>query len=115
MKWFGREPALVLAAALAALQLFAILAHMNHDQQNALSVIATAVFTLLLAVFTRPIVTSTLTGAIATIATAAGVFGFHVSADLISAFNAVLTAVLILVMTNRTSPSAKIDPLAKGS
>ena len=110
MKWFGREPALYLTGALTLLQLVAVLAHMSHNQQNALSVIATGAYTILLAVLTRPLDTSLITGAIATIATAVGAFGLHVSADYVSAFNAALVAVLAWALTNRVSPHPKIDP-----
>lgn len=110
MKWFGREPALWLTAALTVLQLVAVLVHMSHDQQNALSVIATGVYTILLAVLTRPIDTSLITGAVATIATAIAAFGLSVPADYVSAFNAALVAVMTFVMTNRISPHPKIDP-----
>jgi hypothetical protein len=105
MKIFNREPALFLTAALAALQVFAVLAHMDHDHQNALSVGATAVFGIGLAVFTRPIQPAALTGGIATLATAVGAFGFTVSPDVVSAFNAALVAFLAVTLTNRVSPS----------
>lgn len=110
MKWFGREPALYLTVAMTVLQLVAVLAHMSHDQQNAMSVIATGVYTILLACFTRPFDTSALTGSIATIVTAFGAFGLHISADYVSAFNAALVAVMAWMLTNRVSPAARIDP-----
>jgi hypothetical protein len=110
MKWFGREPALYLTGVLAALQLLAVLAKLPADQQNALSVGATAVFGLLLAAFTRPLDTAALTGGIATLATAAGVFGFDVPADVVSAFNAALVSVLTLLLTMRVSPAPTVSP-----
>lgn len=110
MKWFGRAPALYLAAAVTVVQLVAILAHMNHDAQNALSVIVTGVYTILVAILTRPVDMSIITGAISTIVTAAGVFGWHVSADALSVANAALVAVATLVLTTLVSPHPKIDP-----
>lgn len=105
MKWFGKEPALILTAALGLIQLFAVLAHMDHDHQNALSVGATAVFGIALAAFTRPIQPAALTGGIATLATSVGVLGFEVSPDIVSAFNTALVGFLVLTLTNRVSPS----------
>lgn len=102
---FSHEPALWLTAVLGALQLAAVLAHLGHDQQNALSVGATAVFAILLAAMTRPISASALTGGIATLATAVGAFGFHVSPDVVSAFNFALVAFLTVALTNRVSPA----------
>jgi hypothetical protein len=105
MKWFGRAPALWLAAAVSAVQLVAILAHMGHDAQNALSIIVTAVYAILTAVLTRPVNLSIVTGALSTLVTAAGVFGFHVSADAMSVFNTALVAVATLVLTTLVSPA----------
>lgn len=110
MKWFGRAPAGWLAAAVTVVQLIAVLAHMSHDAQNALSVIVTGVYTILVAVLTRPVDLSIITGAVTTIVTAAGVFGWHVSADTISVFNAALVAVATLVLTTLVSPHPAIDP-----
>lgn len=110
MKWFGRAPAGWLAAAVTVVQLIAILAHMSHDAQNALSVIVTGVYTILVAILTRPVDLSIITGAVTTIVTAAGVFGWHVSADTISVFNAALVAVATLVLTTLVSPHPAIDP-----
>lgn len=108
MRWFGREPAMILAAVLAGLQLFAVLVKLGADQQNALSVGATAGYAILLVVLTRPIDTAALTGGIATLATAAGVFGFDVAPDVVSAFNAALVAVLTLLVTTRVSPAPAV-------
>lgn len=102
----GREPALWLTAALALLQLVVILAHFPADQQNALSLIATAVFSILLAVFTRPVDTAAITGGIATILTAIGVFGVHLDPNTTSALNAVVAAVLALILRAHVTPAA---------
>lgn len=110
MTWFGRAPALWLAAAVAVVQLVAVLVHMGHDAQNAMTVIVTGAYTILVAVLTRPIDLSVVTGAITTIVTAAGVFGWHVSADTISVFNAALVAVATVVLTTLVSPHPKVDP-----
>ena len=108
MRIFGREPALILTAALTLVQLGAVLAHLSHDQQNALSVGVTAVYGVLLAVLTRPVDTAALTGGIATIATAVGAFGLHVSPDVVSAFNAALVGVLSVLVTIRVSPARAV-------
>src|SRR6184192_658799 len=103
MKWFGRAPALYLAGALAAVQLVAVLLHLNHDLQNGLSVLVTALFTILSALFTRPVDLTLVTGALATIGTTVGVFGLHVSADTISAVNAAIVTLATLLLTNLVS------------
>ena len=105
MTWFGKAPALWLAAGLGVVQLVAVLAHMTHDQQSALSIAVTALYAILTAVFTRPVNLSVVTGALSTLATAAGVFGLHISADAMSVFNAALVAVATLLLTNLVSPS----------
>lgn len=110
MKWFGRAPAGWLAAGVTVVQLIAVLAHMSHDAQNAMTVIVTGVYTILVAILTRPIDLSVITGSLATIVTAAGVLGWHVSADTISVFNAALVAVATLVLTTLVSPHPKVDP-----
>jgi hypothetical protein len=101
----GREPALYLTGALAILQLIAIMLHLTGDQQNALSVIATAVYTVLLAVFTRPMDTAAITGGIATVLTAIGVFGIHLAPNLTSALNATVAAVLALILRVHVTPA----------
>jgi hypothetical protein len=99
-----------LAVALAAIQTVAALARMDPDMQNALSVGVTAVYAALLAALTRPFDASALTGAVATLATCVGVFGFDVPADAVSGINALLVAVLTAVLTTRVSPAPSIDP-----
>lgn len=110
MKWFGREPALYLTAALALVQLVAVQLHLTAEVQDAVSVIVTAAFGLALAVVTRPWQPSIITGGIATILTAIGAFGYTVSPDLISGLNAALVAVFALTLTNRVKPLPAIDP-----
>jgi hypothetical protein len=105
MKWFGRAPALWLAAGLGVVQLVAVLAHLSHDQQSALSIGVTALYGILTAVLTRPVNLAIVTGALSTLATAAGVFGLHISADQMSVFNAALVAVATLLLTNLVSPA----------
>jgi hypothetical protein len=112
MKWFGRAPAAWLAAGLGVVQLVAVLAHMTHDQQSALSIGVTALYGILAAVLTRPINLAIVTGALSTLATAAGVFGLHISADAMSVFNTALVAVATLLLTNLVSPS---DAMARRS
>lgn len=110
MKWFGRAPALWLAAVVSVVQLIAVLAHMGHNQQNAMTLIVNAAFTILVAVLTRPVDLSVVTSGITTIVTACGVFGWHVPADTISVFNAALVTVATVVLTTLVSPHPAIDP-----
>lgn len=114
MRIFGREPALWLTTALAALQLVAIVAHLSTGQQNALSLIATAVYGVLLAAFTRPVDTAAVTGGIATILTAIGVFGVHLAPNMTSALNAVVAAVLALVLRAHVEPAGARRKVIQG-
>lgn len=108
MKWFGRAPALYMAALVNVVQLVAILAHLSSGVQNALTVIITAVFALIATLTTRPIDLAGLTGFVTTVATAAGVLGFHIRPDIISAVNAAVVTLATLLLTNLVSPSAKM-------
>lgn len=104
-KWFARNPALYLTVVLAVLQLVAVLAHLSAGQQNGLSVIATAVYAVLLAVFTRPLEPSAITGGLATILTALAAFGIDLRPDLVSGLNATVAAVLALMLRAQVSPA----------
>lgn len=108
MKWFGRSPALWSSAALTVVQLVAVVAHMPSAYQNALSIIVTALFTLVVTLTTRPIDFAVVTGVISTLATAAAVLGFNIPQDWVSAFNVALVAVSSLLLTNLVNPSAKL-------
>lgn len=114
MRIFGREPALWLTGALTVLQLVAIVAHLSTDQQNATSVIATAVYAVLLAAFTRPVDTAAITGGIATVLTAIGAFGVHLAPNLTSALNAVVAAVLALILRAHVTPAAARRKVIQG-
>ena len=115
MKWFGREPALYLTAALALVQLVAVQLHLTEAVQDSLSVIVTAAYAVALAAVTRPWQPSIITGGIATILTALGAFGIDISPDWISGLNAVVAAVFALALTNRVSPAPGIDPRVSGA
>jgi hypothetical protein len=78
---------------------------MTHDQQSALSIGATALYAILTAILTRPVNLAVVTGSLSTLATAAGVFGLHISADAMSVFNTALVAVATLVLTTLVSPA----------
>lgn len=82
MKWFGYEPAVLLYAlnALVAL-LVAFGLDLSQVQVAAVTTIATALLTIAAAVFTRPVVVSTVTAALASLLTAAAAFGLHLSAN----------------------------------
>jgi ABC-type branched-subunit amino acid transport system permease subunit len=113
MKFFGREPAMILVGVLALVQLVAVLLELSPERQDALTVIVTAGFGVLLAVLTRPWQPSLITGGIATILTAIGVFGLEISPDLTSALNTTVAAVLTLVLTMRVSPAPVVDPVKR--
>jgi hypothetical protein len=102
---FSRDPALYLTLALAVAQLISMSLHLTTDQQNATSVIVTGVYTILLAVATRPVQVSAITGAIATIATAMGAYYVHIGPDWVSALNALVVGVFGTVTMLRVSPA----------
>lgn len=110
MKLFGRDPALYLALLISVLQLGSSLLELSSDQQNALSVIATAVFTVALAFTVRPIQPAVITGGLSTIVTALVAFQVEVPADWVSAGNALIVAVLTLVLRLQVKPVPAIDP-----
>jgi hypothetical protein len=113
MRIFGREPALVLTALLATVQLVAITVDLSPEKQDALTVIITAAFGVLLAVLTRPWQPSAITGGLATILAAMGVFGLEISPDWTSALNAAITGVMVLMLTNRVSPAQAVEPVKR--
>jgi hypothetical protein len=110
---FSRDPALWLTLALAVAQLISMSLHLSTDQQNAASVIITAVYTIVMAFATRPLQVGLITGSIATIATAMGAYYVHIGPDWVSAINALVVGVLGALTMLRVSPAPSLGGRAQ--
>lgn len=107
---FKTEPAVVLYsinAALTALVAFGV--HASPGQTGAVTTIAAGVITIITAVAARPVVIPTVTGAITTIATAAGAFGLHLTTAQIGAVVPVVSIILALVLRQAVTPVAALN------
>lgn len=103
------EPATVMYAVnavLAAVVAFGVKA--SPDQVGAVATIAAGLITIVTAITTRPVAVPVITGAVATIATAAGAFGLHLSAQQIGTAVPVLSIVLALVLRQAVTPVASL-------
>jgi hypothetical protein len=108
-KIFGFEPAVIvyaLNAAVALLVSFGL--PLSHDMVGAITTIATAVLSIVVAVMTRPVVVSTITAAAASVLTAAAAFGFHLTADQIGYTVTALSIGLALLLRQNVTPTAAL-------
>lgn len=105
MKIFGYEPAVIVYVANAAVAvLVAYGLDLTQDQVAAVSTIATALVAVIAAVTTRPLVVSTLTGAVGTILAAVAAFGLELSEEQIGATVTAGSLVLALLLRQNVSP-----------
>lgn len=106
MPSFKFEPAVILYGvnSLVAL-LVAYGVDLTKDQVAAITVIATAIVAIVTAVMTRPVVVSTITGAVGSLLAAVAAFGLHLSADQIGATVTVLSIVLALLLRQNVTPA----------
>lgn len=107
---FGREPALVLAAGLAVVNLVTVLMGLPGPVQDATTTIATAVFGIGLAVTTRPVAPAAITGGVATILTALAAYGIQLQPELVAGINGAVAAVLALVLRQQVAPARARTP-----
>ena len=106
MRIFGYEPAVILYALNAGVALLVSFGlPLDQEQTVAITVIATALFTIWAAVITRPVVVSTITAAAASLLAAVGAFGFELSGDQQGAAVAALSAFLALMLRPNVSPA----------
>lgn len=99
------EPAVVLnslAALVTALTAFGV--HASPTQTAAVATIGTALAAIITAFSTRPVSVPVITGAVSTIAVAAGAFGLHLTSAQIGAAVPVLGLVLSLVLRQAVTP-----------
>lgn len=105
MKIFGYEPAIYLYALNSGVALLVAYGlPLNHGQVAAVTVVATAILTVITAFLTRPVDVSALTAAVGTGLVAAAAFGLHLTTDQIGSTVAALSLVLALVLRANVSP-----------
>lgn len=78
---------------------------LGKDQVAAITTITTAVVAIVVAVTTRPVVVSSITGAVATALAAVAAFGLHLSGDQIGTAVTVLSIGLSLLLRQAVSPA----------
>ena len=113
MKIFGREPAVILHALQAVLAFLVTLPALNQlglteEVSGWVMTIAAGAIALLVAIATRPIVVSALTGAVQTLLTGFVAFGLPLSEQSSGALIAALNVVLMLLMPLGLTPA--VDP-----
>lgn len=106
MKIFGYEPAVILYAINSAVALLVAYGlDLSSDQVGAVTAIATGVLAAVAAAMTRPIVVSTITGALATVLAAVAAFGLDFTGDQIGATVTGVSIVLALLLRQNVSPT----------
>lgn len=105
-KIFGYEPAVLIYALNAAVALVvAFGAPLSSGEVGAVTTIATALLAIAAAVMTRPIVVSSITGAVGTALVAVAAFGLHLTANQIGATVTALSILLALLLRQNVSPA----------
>lgn len=104
---FGQEPAVIAYAANALVSLLVAYGlDLSQVQTAAIATVTTGILAAVVAVMTRPVVVSALTGAVSTVMAAVAGFGLHFTADQIGATVTVLSIVLALVLRANVSPAS---------
>ncbi|WP_406145094.1 hypothetical protein [Streptomyces anulatus] len=113
MKFFGREPALIIATVSAALSLLVSFQFgLDAEQAGALVAVISAVFAAATAAITRPVAPSAFTGLVAAAVALLAAYGLSVSAETVGALNAVVLAVLGLMTRGQVTPAKSTTPAA---
>ncbi len=103
--WFRSEPAVYAYALSSAVTAWAAFGFRAPAHDVALvSLIGTAVVTVITAVAARPVPVPVVTGAISAIATTAGAFGLHLSASQIGALAPLVSIVVSLLLRQAVTP-----------
>ena len=113
MKIFGREPAVILHALQAVLAFLVTLPALNQlglteEVSGWIMTIAAGAVALLVAIATRPVVVSALTGAVQTILTGLVAFGLPLSEQSSGALVVALNVLLMVLMPLGLTPA--VDP-----
>lgn len=115
MKIFGREPAVILHALQAVLAFLVTLPALNQlglteEVSGWIMTIAAGAVALLVAIATRPVVVSALTGAVQTILTGLVAFGLPLSEQSSGALVVALNVLLMVLMPLGLTPVADPAP-----
>jgi hypothetical protein len=109
---FGYEPAVIMYALNAVVALLVAWGlHLTTGQVDAVSVIATSVLSIAVAVMTRPIVVSGIAAAAASGLTALAAFGLDLSQEKISTTVMVGSIVMMFLLRPNVTPTAKLARL----
>lgn len=107
-----QEAVLVTSAASAGLGLLVTLGTgLTTDQAGAITAALTAVFGVIAAVLTRPVAPTAFTALVGTGADLLAAFHFHFSPGAVGSVNALVLALLALVLRGHVTPTAR--PLAQ--
>jgi len=85
----------------------------SPEQTSLVLSLITAVFAVIAAIAVRPFPVPVLSGLLTAVLTLAAGFGFSITDEQVGIWNALLVGVMGLVMSTRTSPEPKIDPLVR--
>jgi hypothetical protein len=108
---FAFEPAAILYGINAGVALLVAYGlPLTAEQTGAITTITTAVLAAVVALRTRPVVVSTVTGAVGTALAAVAAFGLDLSADKIGATVMALSIGLALLLRQNVTPAAKVVP-----
>lgn len=108
-----QEPALVLFAGNAAVALSLAWGwHLTEHQVGSITVIATALFTVIAAFLARPVATAIIPGAVTTVITALTAFSLHLPPAAIGTTVAILSTLLSLLFRANMSPVYPVTPPA---
>lgn len=106
MRIFGYEPAVILYAVNAGVALLVAYGlDLTTGQVEAISVITTAILAAAVALMTRPVVVSTVTGALATVMAAVAAFGLEFNGEQIGATVGALSLAMMLLLRPNVSPA----------
>jgi hypothetical protein len=106
------NPAVVIAALNSVVALLVSFGFpLSEARANAITVIATAVLGIVIAVLTRPILPATVAALVGTILTAVGAFGYQMSSAQIASIVAVVSLAAGFVIRQFVSPAPSVRAL----
>ncbi|MEC4016120.1 hypothetical protein [Streptomyces sp. H27-D2] len=105
LRIFGREPAIFLGVASAALSLIVTFnVGLSSEQAGALVAVIGAVFAALTAAITRPIAPSAFTGLVTVVVALLAAFHFDVAPETVGSLNALVVAMLVFLTRGQVTP-----------
>jgi len=113
MKFFDREPALIIAAISAGLSLVVTFnVGLSSQQAGAIVAAVSALSAAATAAVTRPIAPAAFTGVVSAVAALLSAYGLHLAPETIGAANGLVLAVLALLTRGQVTPSPRLAPRA---